>query len=202
MNKTAAAALILAATFAANAKQLTDAELAKIAEQTASNIVQRVNGNGKGNGTIGKGQLRKIASPENYALLTSTKGNGNSKGNGNAKRLALLEEIAAAAIEDEMETEAGRLKWHGPIVSEVIDMDALEATFNHADGYKFAVKFAKPNIVAQIEKANAKLPKPPMLRGIPAALAKARETRYAQKTNGVATVSVEVNATKGNRPKE
>lgn len=42
----------------------------------------------------------------------------------------------------------------------------------------------------------------PMLRGIPAALAKARETRYAQKTNGVATVSVEVNATKGNRPKE
>ncbi len=71
-----------------------------------------------------------------------------------------------------------------------------------ADGTEYSVKFQRPNIMEEVAKANAKLPKPPMLRGIPAALAKARETRYAQKTNGVATVSVEVNATKGNRPKE
>lgn len=197
MNKTAAAALILAAIVATSGNAQDAVDLPKIdwqsvAAQVTSNIATKI----AGAIAAKTNAVRALATPENYALLKSTRIVDA------AKKLALQKELAEAALIDDEQTEAGRLKWHGAYTGQRIDLDTLTATFIHADGTEYSVKFQRPNIMEEVAKANAKLPKPPMLRGIPAALAKARETRYAQKTNGVATVYVEVNATKGNRPKE
>lgn len=161
-----------------------------VAAQVTSNIAARI--------AVAIGAktnaVRALATPENYALLKS------SKLKDAAAKLALQKKLAEAALLDEEQTEAGRLKWHGRYTGQKIDMDALTITFIHADGTEYTVKFQRPNIQDQIAKANAKLQQPPMTNGIPRALAAARLKRYEEKLNPTKTVTVETNATGGTRP--
>lgn len=192
MNKAAAAAaLIIAATIQAGA-ETKPVDLGEIAKKVAENIeakVQQVTAAAQKESAV-----RALGSPEALATLSS------SKLADKVKKLALYQAIAEAAIEDDLKSESGRIKWHGPIVARGVDLDTLTATFTHQDGYVFTVTFSKPNLVEEVKKANARLPKPPMLKGIPAALAAARERRYQEQTNGVQIVNQTINANRAQRP--
>lgn len=171
-----------------NAALTVDWKLA--AAQAASNIVSKISGSI----TSKTNSVRKLATPENYALLKSNKLKDA------AKKLALQKELAEAVLLDEEQSEAGRLKWHGAYVGQRIDLENLTATFVHADGTEYTVKFQKPNIIREAEASYARLPNPPMTNGVPRALASARERRYVEKTSQQSTVTKTFQATTGNRP--
>lgn len=140
----------------------------EIASKVASNIAARAAV------TIGKeNTLRSLANTNRAALIRSPLNR--------TAQIAAWKETALAALEEEEKTEAGRVKWHGRIVAQEINMDKETATFHHADGFSYVVKFQKPSLVEEVKKANAKLPRPPMTNGIPARLAAARLKRHAEK---------------------
>lgn len=167
-------------------------DLNAIAVQVASNLSAKIAGAlaAKTNAVLA------LATPENYALLKS------SKLKDAAKKLALQKRLAEAALADAEQTEVGRLKWHGRYTSQKVDLDKLTATFVHADGTEYAVKFQRPDALREIAKANARLPKPPMTNGVPKALAAARTRRYEERLQPTQTVTTEVTATHGKRPTE
>jgi len=165
-------------------------DLKAVAAQAASNVVARIAGaiSAKTNA------VRALATPKNYALLKSTKLKDA------AAKLALQKQLAEAALVDEEQTEAGRIKWHGRYVGQRIDMATLTATFIHEDGTEYAVKFQRPSILAAVDKANAKMPKPPMTNGVPESLAKARIRRYEERIGEPLKVTAEKIATGGQKP--
>lgn len=185
-----AAMIALAAITSANAEAAQQIDWKAVAAQVASNIAQRV----AGAVAAKTNAVRALASPENYRLLMS------SELADVGKRLALQRQLAEAALLDEEQTEAGRLKWHGAYTGERIDMEQLTATFIHADGTEYSVKFRRPNVKAEVAKANARLPQPPMTNGVPRALAAARLKKHEELLSPTRTVTTETNATGGSRP--
>ena len=90
----------------------------------------------------------------------------------------------------DVDTPSGRLAWHGKLVSQSIDTNALTKTETYADGTTFTFPFQQNTPAQNVAAANARL-KTTMKRGVPAALAQARERREAEKaTTNVVTVTV------------
>ena len=165
-------------------------DLAALAAAVQSNIVAKITERV----SASKSKVAELASTDNYALLQS-----NSILDA-AKKLALQKQLAEAALEDALATEEGRLKWHGAYVSETVDLASQTATFTHADGTTYSVKFAAPNLAASVAAANKRLPAAPMTNGIPAKLVAARLRRYEEKLVGTNVVTSVETATKGDRP--
>lgn len=191
-NRRAAVAAMIAAAalFSIDAGAAQQIDWQSVAAQVTSNIAAKI----AGAVAAKTNAVRALATPENYRLLKS------SRLADTAKKLALQKQLAEAALLDEEQTEAGRLKWHGAYTSERIDMEKLTATFIHADGTEYAVKFQRPNIQAEVSKANAKLPQPPMTNGVPRALVLARLRRYEERLHPVSNVTETVTATQAARP--
>ena len=84
----------------------------------------------------------------------------------------------------------GRRAWHGNLVGQSVDTNLLVKTETYSDGTSFTFPF-QPNTAAEnVAAANAKL-KTSMTKGVPTALAEARERRQAEKaTTNTVTVTV------------
>ena len=165
-------------------------DLAALAAAVQSNIVAKITERV----TASKSKVSELASTDNYALLQSTSLLDA------AKKLALQKQLAEAALEDALATEEGRLKWHGAYVSETVDLASQTATFTHADGTTYSVKFAAPNLSASVAASNKRLPAAPMTNGIPAKLVAARLRRWQEKVDSPSNVTVRVTATTATAP--
>ena len=178
------AALALSSAFSATT------DLAALAAAVQSNIVAKITERVSAR----KSRVAALASADNYALLTSTSLLDS------AKKLALQKQLAEAALEDALETESGRLAWHGAYVSETVDLASQTATFTHADGTTYSVAFAAPNLAASVAAANKRLPAAPLTNGIPAKLVAARLRRYQEKVDSPSNVTLRVSATTASAP--
>ena len=165
-------------------------DLAALAAAVQSNIVAKITERV----TASKSKVAELASTDNYALLTSTSLLDATK------KLALQKQLAEAALEDALATEEGRIAWHGRYVGQTVDLASQTATFTHADGTTYSVKFAAPNLAADVAKANSKLPVAMTTNGVPVKLADARRRRYEEKVVGTNIVTTVETATKGDRP--
>ena len=74
----------------------------------------------------------------------------------------------------------GRKAWHGDLVREIIDTNNLQKIEVYSDGTQFTFPFVVRDSPAAISNRNAQL-KTTMTRGIPAALAAARQRRAEEK---------------------
>ena len=184
----ATAALALSSATAASAA--TTPDLAALAAVVQSNIVAKITERV----TASKSKVSELASTDNYALLTSTSLLDA------AKKLALQKQLAEAALEDALATEEGRLAWHGRYVGQTVDLASQTATFTHADGTTYSVKFAAPNLATDVAKANRKLPVAMTTNGVPVKLADARRRRYQEKVDSPSNVTVRVSATTATAP--
>lgn len=90
------------------------------------------------------------------------------------------------------ETPSGRRAWHGAVVGQTVDTNALVKTETYADGTVFSFPFASRSVQA----SNAKLAMPVTTNGVPAKLAAARLRRQAE-SQGVSNVTVTVTAGEG-----
>ncbi len=180
----------LALSSATPASAATTPDLAALAAAVQSNIVAKITERVAAR----KSRVAELASTNNYALLTSTSLLDA------AKKLALQKQLAEAALEDALETEEGRLEWHGAYVSETVDLASQTATFTHADGTTYSVKFSAPNLAASVAAANKRLPAAPMTNGIPAKLVAARLRRWQEKVDSPSNVTVRVSATTAAAP--
>ena len=129
----------LALSSATPARAATSPDLAALAAAVQSNIVAKITERV----TASKSKVAELASTDNYALLQSTSLLDA------AKKLALQKQLAEAALEDALATEEGRLAWHGAYVGQTVDLASQTATFTHADGTTYSVKFAAPNLAAE-----------------------------------------------------
>ena len=165
-------------------------DLAALAAAVQSNIVAKITERV----TASKSKVAELASADNYALLQSTSLLDATK------KLALQKQLAEAALEDALATEEGRLKWHGAYVGQTVDLASQTATFTHADGTTYLVKFAVPDLAADVAKANRKLPVAMTTNGVPVKLADARRRRYQEKVDSPSNVTVRVTATTATAP--
>ena len=182
------AALALSSAIPASAA--TTPDLAALAAAVQSNIVAKITERV----TASKSKVAELASTDNYALLQSTSLLDATK------KLALQKQLAEAALEDALATEEGRLKWHGRYVGQTVDLASQTATFTHADGTTYSVKFAAPNLAASVAAANKRLPAAPLTNGIPARLVAARLRRWQEKVDSPSNVTVRVSATTATAP--
>ena len=175
---------------ASAATAATSPDLAALAAAVQSNIVAKITERV----SASKSKVAELASTDNYALLTSTSLLDATK------KLALQKQLADAALEDALATEEGRLAWHGRYVGQTVDLASQTATFTHADGTTYSVKFAAPNLSASVAAANKRLPAAPMTNGIPARLVAARLRRWQEKVDSPSNVTVRVTATTATAP--
>ena len=180
----------LALSRATPASAATSPDLAALAAAVQSNIVAKITERV----SASKSKVAELASTDNYALLTSTSLLDATK------KLALQKQLAEAALEDALATEEGRLAWHGRYVGQTVDLASQTATFTHADGTTYSVKFAAPNLAADVAKANRKLPVAMTTNGVPVKLADARRRRYQEKVDSPSNVTVRVSATTATAP--
>lgn len=96
--------------------------------------------------------------------------------------------------QNEMRSPDGRVRWHGKMVSQVVDTNAWTTTYVYEDGERLTFPANKPTPHQAVTNANVRLPRPVMTNGIPAKLAAARLTRQAEKDAGVKTVTIETTA--------
>ena len=88
------------------------------------------------------------------------------------------------------ESSSGRNAWHGKLVSQSVDTNALTKTETYADGTSFTFPFSQNTPAQNVAAANAKL-KTTMTKGVPTALAAARLRREQEKaTTNIVTVTV------------
>ena len=175
---------------AASASAAISTDLAALAAAVQSNIVAKIEAAVKHH----KSKVAELASTNNYALLQSTSILDA------AKKLALQKQLAEAALEDALSTEEGRLEWHGAYVGQTVDLASQTATFTHADGTTYSVKFAAPNLTASVAAANKRLPAAPMTNGIPQKLVAARLRRYQEIVDSPSNVTMRVTATTATAP--
>jgi hypothetical protein len=91
-------------------------------------------------------------------------------------------------------TTAGRMRWHGKVVTTSVDTNTLMRTTIHEDGETFQDPAKVTTPLDAVRAANAKLPKPVMTNGIPARLAAAR---LRQRENATTTNEVTVTVKAG-----
>jgi hypothetical protein len=96
--------------------------------------------------------------------------------------------------------EDGRFRCHGRYIGQTVDLASQTATFTHADGTTYSVKFAAPNLAASVAAANKRLPFAPLTNGIPAKLVAARLRRYQEKVDSPSNVTLRVTATTASAP--
>lgn len=94
----------------------------------------------------------------------------------------------------DIQSESGRVAWHGRKTREVVDTNALVKVSYYADGMAFTDPAKLVTPAASVEASNAKLAKPVMTNGVPAKLAAARLRRQAEVAQGVSNVTVTVTA--------
>ena len=109
-----------------------------------------------------------------------------------SKDSALPDTLLNARYDRDMKSETGRTAWHGKMLKQIVDTNALTHVTVYEDGYELKSRWTAPKSSAA--SYNARLPKPPMTNGIPVALAKARMRAYENKT---AVSNVTVNVTVG-----
>ena len=182
--------LALAALAGLSASAAPAPDLAALAAAVQSNIVAKI----EAATAVRKSAVRELLTTNSYQILTSTKLSDA------VAKLALQKQLADAALEDFLSTEDGRFRCHGRYVGQTVDLASQTATFTHADGTTYSVKFAAPNLSASVAAANKRLPAAPMTNGIPARLVAARLRRYEEKLVGTNYVSQVETATKGDRP--
>ena len=184
----ATAALALSSATPATAAPSPD--LAALAAAVQSNIVAKI----EAATAVRKSAVRELLTTNSYQILTSTKLTDA------VAKLALQKQLADAALEDFLSTEDGRFRCHGRYIGQTVDLASQTATFTHADGTTYSVKFAAPNLAADVAKANRKLPVAMTTNGVPVKLAAARRRRYEEKVVGTNIVTTVETATKGDRP--
>ena len=97
------------------------------------------------------------------------------------------------------ETSSGRVSWHGKLVSQEINTNTLEKVEVYADGARFVFPFEAKNTAQAVSNANARL-KTTLVKGVPKALAEARQRREQEKTTtNVVNVVVGPNAQTGGK---
>lgn len=77
----------------------------------------------------------------------------------------------------EIDTPAGRIKWHGKLVKQIIDKDTGTKTEIYSDGSRFEFPFR----VVSVTNRNERLKTTVNVKGIPTKLAEARLRRQAEK---------------------
>jgi hypothetical protein len=184
-------ALIATAALAlSSASAATSPDLAALAAAVQSNIVAKI----EAATAVRKSAVRELLTTNSYKILTSTKLSDA------VAKLALQKQLADAALEDFLSTEDGRFRCHGRYVGQTVDLASQTATFVHADGTTYSVKFAAPNLAASVAAANKRLPAAPMTNGIPAKLVAARLRRYQEIVDSPSNVTVCVSATTASAP--
>ena len=180
----------LALSSATPASAATTPDLAALAAAVQSNIVAKI----EAATAVRKSAVRELLTTNSYQILTSTKLSDA------VAKLALQKQLADAALEDFLSTEDGRFRCHGRYVGQTVDLASQTATFTHADGTTYSVKFAAPNLAASVAAANKRLPAAPMTNGIPAKLVAARLRRWQEKVDSPSNVTVRVSATTASAP--
>ena len=117
-------------------------------------------------------------------------------GEENAAKLIHAIRLQMTKYDLDMQSDAGRRKWHGKIVNEEIhtnDAVKVQVYSNSVDGtiWRYKIPFKAADLRKVVNSYNAKLPKPPMTNGIPVALAQARMRRYEEK-NTVSNVTINI----------
>ena len=181
-------ALALSSAIPASAAPAPD--LAALAAAVQSNIVAKI----EAATAVRKSAVRELLTTNSYKILTSTKLSDA------VAKLALQKQLADAAREDFLSTEDGRFRCHGRYVGQTVDLASQTATFTHADGTTYSVKFAAPNLAASVAAANKRLPAAPLTNGIPARLVAARLRRWQEKVDSPSNVTVRVTATTATAP--
>lgn len=88
------------------------------------------------------------------------------------------------------ESNTGRIAWHGKLVSQSVDTNALTKTETYSDGTSFTFPFEQKTPAQNVAAVNAKL-RTTMTKGVPTDLAAARLRREEEKaTTNVVTVTV------------
>jgi hypothetical protein len=184
-------ALIATAALAlSSATAATSPDLAALAAAVQSNIVAKI----EAATAVRKSAVRELLTTNSYKILTSTKLSDA------VAKLALQKQLADAALEDFLSTEDGRFRCHGRYVGQTVDLASQTATFTHADGTEYTVKFAAPNLTASVAAANKRLPAAPLTNGIPAKLVAARLRRYQEIVDSPSNVTLRVTATTAAAP--
>lgn len=107
-------------------------------------------------------------------------------------------ELNMAKYDLDMSKPEGRKSWHGKLHHEEFHTNGLfkiEIYTNELTGatWRYRLPWKKVDAAAQVQKANAALPRPVITNGIPAALAAARLKR-SQETSTVSNVTINVEA--------
>jgi len=102
--------------------------------------------------------------------------------------------LLQAKYRRDVSNEAGRVFWHGKKIGTVTDPSNNVTITTFSDGKRFfdPAKVTTPKM--SVEAANRNHPRTVNKKGVPQALAEARERRAREKANGTVEVSVEVKA--------
>ena len=103
------------------------------------------------------------------------------------------DDVLRNRYERDSRTESGRTAWHGKMVKQIVDTNALTRVTVYEDGHEYREPWKMQNPKEAVDVYNSKLPKPPMTNGVPAKLAAARARRYQEKitvSNVTETVTV------------
>jgi len=136
--------------------------------------------------------VHSFATPENYMILMSTRKSDSS-------RASLQRKIVENLIREDEKTEEGRMKWHGPRVRQIVDLERKTSTVVYSDGKTFSVDLQNESIEREISKN--RIPSDTASCSVPRALASARSRRRDEKAAGTVTVVRDVRpANIGRRP--
>lgn len=108
-----------------------------------------------------------------------------------ARDTSVQDAMLLRVYNNDIKSTAGRIKWHGKVVSTSVDLESLTKTTVHEDGTVFVDEAKVSRAGDRVLYHNSKLPKPVVTNGIPARLAAARlrQAENAATTNEV-TVTV------------
>lgn len=113
----------------------------------------------------------------------------------NSVDTAVQDSCFRRVYDNEMKSSSGRIKWHGPVQSTVVDTNALVKTVVYQDGYVYTEEF---HPVTPADSNKRLTPVKIGKDGVPVAMKRARERREREINGGVSNVTVEVI---GNLPK-
>jgi hypothetical protein len=112
----------------------------------------------------------------------------------NSVDTAVADSLIKRIYDTDVKTSSGRTRWHGKVVSTVVDdTNTLTKVTTYEDGTKFVDLVKKSTLANRVIENNKRLPKPVMTNGIPSRLVNAR-LKFQQNNNTVSNVTVTLKA--------
>lgn len=112
----------------------------------------------------------------------------------NSVDTAVADSLIKRIYDSDVKTSSGRTKWHGKVVSTVVDdTNTLTKVTRYEDGTEFVDLVKTSTLADRVIENNKKLPKPVMTNGIPTRLANAR-IKFQENNNAVSNVTVTLKA--------